>query len=222
MNRRNAMQRVALIMGGALTAPTMAAMLQSCKSAADTTAAGNGFSFTKDYQSLVAEIADVIIPKTDTPGAKEAGVGPFIETMLRDCYTEVQQKHFVKGLDMFAEKAKAAGGDFMSLSPEKRIAVVKEMEVQAIDEKKSNEEATKAAGQAEAKIRDTETGLEKQVDKSMEKETPVPFFNIMKELTLFGYFSSEPGCKQALAYLPIPGRYEGCIPLEPGQKAWAL
>jgi hypothetical protein len=202
------------MMGGAISAPTMVAMMQGCSTTG--TESATSFSFSPDYQKLVAEIAEVIIPKTDTPGAKEAGVGPFIETMLSDCYKEFQQKHFVAGLDAISAKAKEEGGDFATLSEEQKTSILKSMETGAKDELELQK------GKAEAKVRDSETGLEKSVDKGMQEEVPVPFFNIMKELTLFGYFTSEPGCKEALAYLPIPGRYEGCIPLEPGQKAWAL
>ena len=46
-------------------------------------------------------------------------------------------------------------------------------------------------------------------------------FAMFKELTLLGYFSSEIGCTQALAYEAVPGAYKGCIALAPGQKAWA-
>ncbi len=48
-----------------------------------------------------------------------------------------------------------------------------------------------------------------------------PFFREMKQLTLTGYFTSEPGATQALNYVPVPGGYQGCIPYEEGQKAWA-
>lgn len=46
-------------------------------------------------------------------------------------------------------------------------------------------------------------------------------FALLRELTLLGYFSSEIGCTRALAYVAVPGEYKGCIPLAPGQKAWA-
>ena len=71
-----------------------------------------------------------------------------------------------------------------------------------------------------AKNIDPESGIEKR-DAST-PEAPTPFFQLMKELTLFGYFTSEIGCTQALAYDPIPKEYHGCIDLAPGQKAWAL
>jgi hypothetical protein len=48
------------------------------------------------------------------------------------------------------------------------------------------------------------------------------FFKTLKHLTVLGYFNSEIGATQALAYLPVPGRFDGSAPFEPGQKAWAL
>ena len=48
------------------------------------------------------------------------------------------------------------------------------------------------------------------------------FFPLAKELTMLGYFSSEIGAKQALVYLDVPGKYEACTDLQPGQKAWAI
>jgi hypothetical protein len=43
----------------------------------------------------------------------------------------------------------------------------------------------------------------------------------MYELTCLGYYTSEIGATKALKYVHIPGKYEACIPLQPGQKAWA-
>lgn len=48
------------------------------------------------------------------------------------------------------------------------------------------------------------------------------FFKILKDYTLTGYFLSEIGATQALAYLRVPGGFQGDLPLAPGQKAWAL
>jgi hypothetical protein len=53
------------------------------------------------------------------------------------------------------------------------------------------------------------------------KEDPQHYFTMMKQLTLWGYFTSEVGSKKALRYLPVPGKYEGCIPYTKGDKAWA-
>lgn len=47
------------------------------------------------------------------------------------------------------------------------------------------------------------------------------WFNSVRALALQTYFNSEVGLTQALRYIPVPGRYDGCVPLEPGQPAWA-
>jgi hypothetical protein len=44
---------------------------------------------------------------------------------------------------------------------------------------------------------------------------------MMKQLTMLGFFTSEVGAKQALRYVPVPGRYDGCAPYKKGDKAWA-
>jgi hypothetical protein len=214
LNRRDAIQRVAFLMGGALSAPTMIAMLEGCKSNTASEATSS-FAFSTDYKSLVAEIAEIIIPKTSTPGAKEAGVGPFIETMLKDCYKANEQEHFIKGLDAVEEASKKANGGkkFLESTPAQQTALLKSFEALANEEAKKNE-ATK-------KIVDAETGLTKDT-KGKTETPPTPFFKLMKELTLFGYFTSKVGCKQALAYVEIPGKYEGCVKMTPDQKAWAL
>lgn len=212
MKRRDALQRVAIMMGSALSAPTLIAVLEGCKSTGSTEAS-TAFALSPDYKNLVAEIAELIIPKTSTPGAKDAGVGPFIEIMLKDCYTKEQQDYFIKGLDALEEESKKSYSEnFLKIKPEQQTELLKKFEKMASDEAKLNAGAKKQV--------DAETGLTKDTKK---KDQPlVPFFKLAKELTLLGYFTSEAGATKALNYLPVPGKYEGCVKLEPGQKAWAL
>ena len=47
------------------------------------------------------------------------------------------------------------------------------------------------------------------------------YFSLMKQLTLLGFFTSEVGATKALRYVPVPGRYEGCVPYKKGDKAFA-
>ena len=47
------------------------------------------------------------------------------------------------------------------------------------------------------------------------------YFGLMKQLTLLGYFTSEIGATQALRYIAVPGKYQGCVPYTKGDKAWA-
>ena len=199
MKRRDALSRVALLMGGTLSAPTMMAFLEGCKSANETSA-GLTFPFSAEQKNLVSEIAEIIIPKTDTPGAKDAKVGEFIEMMLKDCYAGKDQDSFGAGLKELEDK------NFLKATPAEQTAILTEME------KTSKEQMTKAG---EEKKKYTEAGKEYT-------DASVPFFRLMKELTLLGYFTSEEGATKALEYVPVPGRYDGCIDLKPGQKAWAM
>ena len=47
------------------------------------------------------------------------------------------------------------------------------------------------------------------------------YFNLVRELSLQAYFSSEIGTTKALHYIMTPGKWVGCVPLQPGQRAWA-
>ena len=61
----------------------------------------------------------------------------------------------------------------------------------------------------------------KAYNEKKKEQDPNHFFAMMKQLTLLGYFSSEIGATQALRYVAIPGKYEGCIPYNRGDRAWA-
>lgn len=87
----------------------------------------------------------------------------------------------------------------------------------------AKDEAKANAAKQEAKVVDSETGTVKENQSAKDvAEVPTPFFNLLKELTLFGYFTSEAGSTKALDYVPIPGRYDACIDLKPDQKAYAI
>lgn len=56
---------------------------------------------------------------------------------------------------------------------------------------------------------------------ALEKDSSAQYYQMMKQLTIWGYFSSEAGTTKALRYAPIPGRYDGDVKIKPGAKAWA-
>ena len=65
------------------------------------------------------------------------------------------------------------------------------------------------------------TALQKSEMLTVATKKDRPFFRLMKQLTVAGYFTSEIGATKALEYVPIPGRFEGDVLMQPGQKAWA-
>jgi hypothetical protein len=52
-------------------------------------------------------------------------------------------------------------------------------------------------------------------------DAPAHYFRLMKELAMFGYFTSEIGCTQAQRYREVPGHYDPCVPYTPGETSWA-
>ena len=176
MKRREAIQKAALMMGGILSAPTLAGAMGRI------TNTGPSVLVSAEQEAMLAEVADVIIPTTSTPGAKAAGAEKFIIRVMRDCYPMEDQEKFYAGLTKLNTDSQTKFGKaFTALDTVQKNEMVK----QAITEDK-------------------------------------PFFLRMKELTTTGYFTSQIGATQALEYLPVPGQFNGCMPLKPGQKAWAL
>jgi hypothetical protein len=62
--------------------------------------------------------------------------------------------------------------------------------------------------------------LLREIDAEAQQAGEAHWFGITRELALRAYFSSEAGMTRALRYVLTPGRWEGCIPLAPGQPAW--
>jgi hypothetical protein len=188
MNRRDALERVALILGGTVIGG--AAFLQGCK---NTTEKAASFSLSQDQIAFLDEVAETIIPSTDTPGAKAALVGAFMNTMVMDCYKEKDQKIFAGGITEIDNSANHMfGKGFMNITPAQRKSLLNQV----------NKEL-------------------KAYNDSKKEDDPNHYFGMMKQLTLLGYFSSEIGATQALRYVAIPGKYEGCVPYKKGDKAWA-
>lgn len=234
MNRRDALTRVALLMGGAVSAPALTGLLSGCQPETKAYELGWKPAFLSEEQgAMVAEISELIIPTTSTPGAKTAGVPQFVDLMLKDCYPEKDKKSFKDGLDQLNTRAKDAYDKaFLESTPAQQTELLKKLEKEAADSEKAKKDRE---AQIALQPRETQPGgaqagaaqsgrMESGSSRPMEPKTEegIPFFKMMKELTLLGYFTSEPGATKALAYVPVPGKFEGCVPLKPGQKAWAL
>ena len=192
IDRREALKKTALFMGAALSAGAIAGIMNGCKATPDLTY--KPVFLSEDQARLVSELAQTILPKTDTPGAKEVGVPNFIDKVLNQCYKKEDQDRFIAGLTAFEEDAKKSYGDsFIYCKPEDQVALTKKILQAAIEEKKADTKAKR------------------------------PFILTTKELTMLGYFTSEPGATKVLQYEAVPGAYKGCIPLkEAGNgKTWA-
>ncbi|NLW96335.1 MAG: gluconate 2-dehydrogenase subunit 3 family protein [Xanthomonadaceae bacterium] len=146
--------------------------------------------------ALLDEIAEAIIPRTDTPGAKDAEVGAFMARFVTDCYGPEDQAAFRAGL---VELDRRAGGSFLSLPQADRLQLLTEVDREAAERARGAWVSADGSGSAGG----------------------VHWFTMIKQLVIFSFFTSEVGATQVLRYDPVPGHYDGDLPYEPGTPAWA-
>jgi len=130
LQRREILRRAAWILGGTISAPAALAILQGC-SARDSAATTSGttvpatrFLYAGEL-ALVAEIAEIMIPKTETSGAREAGVPAFIDAALDGVYPAADRQRFRAGREEFEAAVKASGKPFLEREPAERADIVK-------------------------------------------------------------------------------------------------
>jgi hypothetical protein len=191
IDRREAVKRVAAIMGGTALIGS-SALLQAC--GRDRTAAQGGVgSFTPEDVAFLDEVAETIIPETNTPGAKATKTGAFMALMVTDTYDDRDQETFRSGMRQLNEAStRAHGSDFMASTPAQRLALLENLDRE-----------------------------QKQHQESKQPDDPNHYFRLMKELTLLGYFTSEIGYTQAQRYMESPGRFDPCVPYTAGETSWA-
>src|SRR5688572_13917084 len=121
MDRREALKLVGLLMGGAVSSSVAAGVLSGCGTRSEHGAAALQ-TLTAAQDELVATVADLIIPATDTPGARDAGVNIFIDGMLTVVYTEAERERFLAGLADLDDRARAAGNaSFVEAAPDVQV-----------------------------------------------------------------------------------------------------
>jgi hypothetical protein len=129
IDRREVLKTLTLITGYTLTAGAASAFLAGCKSegtAATTT--GDANILSKEQMETIAAVVERILPKTDTPGALDAGVDQYVSMAVNKFYKAEDQQKFVENLGKFdkyaSDKYKKT---FAKLSDENKDDVLKMM-----------------------------------------------------------------------------------------------
>ncbi len=141
VQRRELLRRAAWLLGGTISAPAALAILQGC-SAKESPGEPAGVAlkmFTAAQLAVIAEIAEIMIPKTDTAGAKDAGVPMFIDATLAAVYTPKEQERFKKGLGEFEAMARGSGKSFLEREPAERADFVKQWLVVELSKEHGND-----------------------------------------------------------------------------------
>ncbi len=151
--------------------------------------------------ATVTTMAELIIPQTDTPGAKATRVNEFIDLILTEWFDEEERTKFLAGLTTLDTQSRDLfGKDFVDCA-----AVQQKQLLTALDEELTE-------------VRQDEVNLPRRRRLEFDPYHR-PFFFAMKQLTLVGYFTSEAGAKQALHYEIIPSHHVQCAPLEKEEAA---
>ncbi len=129
IDRREALRRTAMLLGGVLSAPAIVGVLAGCDSHS---ADGTWRALTREQGKLVTTIAEHIIPETDTPGARAAGVPIFIDRMLAGHYGDEDRKRVLDGLGEFDQRARReCGRPFIRCSAEEQRALLMRVDEEA-------------------------------------------------------------------------------------------
>jgi gluconate 2-dehydrogenase gamma chain len=178
IGRREAIRRAALLAGVALSPEllTFVGRAQTGPAKPYLTAA---------QQAVVSAAAERILPRTDTPGAIDAGVPAFIDRFYGEFMSPEDQKLLTAVLQEIETAAKSAhSASFASLKPDQQDAALR------------------------------------AVAKAQEGRAPSSFA-LLRSTTILGYFTSESVGKNVLHYDPVPGAYDGCVPIDQvGRRNW--
>lgn len=185
MNRRQLLKLISASTGMALVGGNT--LLAGC---ARTEIKGVNKNFTAGDVLLLDEVAETILPRTDTPGAKDAEVGQFMTVMVNDCYTPEEQAIFHRGLPQIEAASQSAYGvGFMALDADQRHTLVSQLDQDAKVYNRNHQDPH--------------------------------YFTLIKQLTLMGFFTSRIAATEVFRYMAIPGYFDGCLPYEEGDRAWA-
>jgi hypothetical protein len=191
ITRRQALRRVGALLGGVVSTPTVAGVLSGCQrqSGAD----WSPTVLSPAQNEMIDAMAEIIIPETDTPGARAANVNRFVDAIVGESWLEADRRRFMAGLEEAQARAKKQyGAPFGELSEEQQTAFVAELD-------------------------DEHFGPDAEAP---DREEP-PFYRSLKELVIVGYYTSEVGATQELRTNIVPGYYDGDVPYEEIGRAWS-
>ena len=205
MNRRQFIELTSLILAGG----SLSVNAHSTEYQQQLFALGKNFIeqpvniFTESQRKLVRALVEIIIPRTDTPGALDAKADHFIELTVAHFLTADERKIFVAGLSALQADMDNAGD---------LAAEVKET---AYTERLTELLTNLEERHADAAWYQLGNRLGNGFDSS------APFICQLKELTVVGFFMSEVGATQVLRHNPMPGDFDGETLLASDQPSWA-
>ena len=187
------------VLSAAAVAPVLPEVTLLLKQAQ--TSAGYGLrTLTPHQNAIVVAMIDLLIPATDTPGAKAARVNEFMDVILTDWATAEESARFLAGLDGVDTQANALfGKSFLEASPAQQSAMLQALD-DSVDWLHGPPSDPAVSGRDFNQLRGE-------------------FFRSFKLMTIHGYYTSEIGQTQELKREIIPGAFHGCAPVTSPKNA---
>jgi len=205
MNRRELIQSSSLALGAFFSSQTLLALADTGSKAKDKKPTK---FLNKNDRLLVAQMSEIIMPRTDTPGAIDVGVADKMDEVFAQVLNAEEQNNIREGFLALDQLCKAIHKKaFLALEAAEQVSVVKTLNVNFVK-----------AGSNQATLIDEYQSI---IDKTQIQKA-IDLFAIIKELTLLIFFRSEPGATKVLQYVAIPGRFNGCVSLKEIGRAWAV
>ena len=216
LDRRDALRRLALGGLGAASLPLWASSLVTRAEAQAHCAPPTGAASASEWtpkaltpaqDRTVTTLAELIIPETDTPGARAAFVNRYIDAILADA-APAEREGFLKGLAAVDERSRELfGAAFVEASPAQQTTLLAAL---ACGEDCGVEDPAPRLGE-----------LACGPECGREEAEPKTFFTLLKDLTIIGYYTSEVALRDELGTIDEMwrGGFEGCA--HPGHEAAA-
>jgi hypothetical protein len=199
MQRRDLLRLFGTGAAISLLDPPIFAMLREAQAQAGS--ASTLRTLTPAQNDIVVRLSDLLIPATDTPGAKDVRVNEFIDVVLTDWSHENEKQAFLDGLaGVDARSVTLYGKKFCDVTEGQQAAILAQM-----DEAYAVELQTHAF-----------SPHWDQLDRSGAKPH---FFSMLKQLTVYGYYTSEAGFTQELKEQILYGPYKGCVAMPSATEA---
>ncbi len=192
MDRRTALRNIALTTGGIT-------LLARCGFGEERVPiALNNLNVTVEQEDLLREIAGVIIPETEIPGAETLEVHNFIWVMADDCMEKEDQERFMKGLSHFNPLlSHDRDTDFTSIEPADRAGVL--TYIMELDES-------------------YEVPADEEGNPEFDPEAVKYALGRIKGFTIQGFMQSQYVMENEMPYRIVPGPAKGCVDVDPEKR----
>ena len=208
MDRREAILSLTTVLGYTVTPASIISLSSACNQT-EPGVSWNPQFFQQQGAAIVEKLGETILPKTSTPGSMEVGAHIFVDRFLQSVATLSDQEKCRKGLDHWkTDYEERSGKPLVQASIEdlqQELAYLL-----GVDQQKQQQIKEMIAGDPPLEAGQSEDYY------------IYTFLMMFKRLLMLGYYASEQVGENVLSYLPVPGRYDGCIPAEEVGNAWAL